>query len=87
MFQTEFHRPTQHQVGRQLLDGASVDWLPPPRPPLPVKLPQTPPHARAAHERCERVTLYGNVVYDQPGNYTLRVPVAKPTPSGRMKKS
>lgn len=27
----------------------------------------------------ERVTLYGNVVYDQPGNYTLRVP----TPSAR----
>lgn len=33
---------------------------------------------------AERVTLYGNVVYDQPGNYTLRVPIV--SPSGRMKK-
>jgi len=31
-----------------------------------------------------RTTLYGNVIYDMPGNYTLRVPYAKR--SGRMKK-
>ncbi len=33
---------------------------------------------------AERTTLYGNVVYDTPGNYTLRVPYARA--SGRMKK-
>ena len=33
---------------------------------------------------AERATLYGNVVYDQPGNYTLRVP--KPAARGRKKK-
>jgi len=32
----------------------------------------------------KRVTLYGNVVYNQPGQYTLRVPQVLPT--GRMKK-
>lgn len=33
---------------------------------------------------ASRTTLYGNVVYDTPGNYTLRVPVARA--GGRMKK-
>ena len=33
---------------------------------------------------AERTTLYGNVVYDQPGNYTLRVP--RPAAIGRKKK-
>ena len=33
---------------------------------------------------AERTTLYGNVVYDTPGNYTLRVPRAMKR--GRMKK-
>lgn len=33
---------------------------------------------------AERTTLYGNVVYDQPGNYTLRVP--RPSQRGRKKK-
>ena len=31
---------------------------------------------------AERVTIYGNVVYDAPGNYSLRVPL----PGGRHKK-
>ena len=33
---------------------------------------------------AERVALYGNVVYDKPGNYTLRVPIV--SASGRLKK-
>lgn len=33
---------------------------------------------------AERTTLYGNVVYDRAGNYTLRVP--RPTRLGRKKK-
>ena len=32
----------------------------------------------------ERVTLYGNVVYNTPGLYTLRVPI--PSKIGRLKK-
>ena len=31
---------------------------------------------------AERVTIYGNVVYDAPGNYSLRVPL----PGGKHKK-
>ena len=31
---------------------------------------------------AERVTIYGNVVYDTPGNYTLRVPI----PGGKHRK-
>ena len=31
---------------------------------------------------ADRVTIYGNVVYDAPGNYSLRVPL----PGGKHKK-
>ena len=34
---------------------------------------------------AERTTLYGNVVYDQPGDYTLRVPKAA-TAHGKRKR-
>ena len=33
---------------------------------------------------ADRVTIYGNVVYNDPGTYTLRVPI--PSKIGRLKK-